>query len=186
MSDGPEGCRLRVLVTNRILSGRTGTELYVRDLVLALLQRGHLPVVYTPRPGKLAAEIRAATVPVVHDLAAIGSAPDVIHGHHSLETLAALLAFPGVPALAFCHSWTGWADAPLRFPRVLRYVAVDHTCRDRLLHEHAVPEERVHVALNAVDLDRFRPRGPLPPHPARALVFSNGAGGKASHLAAVR
>jgi hypothetical protein len=44
----------------------------------------------------------------------------------------------------------------------------------------------VEVALNAVDLDRFRPRGPLPARPARALVFSNGAGGRASHLSAVR
>jgi hypothetical protein len=157
----------------------------VRDLAAGLLRRGHHPVVYSPVLGAVAAEIRAATVPVVDDLARVGSAPDVIHGHHGLETLAALLAFPGVPAVAFCHSWTGWPDAPLRFPRVLRHVAVDHTCRDRLLSE-GVPDDRVHVALNAVDLDRFRPRPPLPPRPRRALVFSNAAGGRSGHLAAIR
>jgi hypothetical protein len=175
-----------VLITNRILARRTGTELYVRDLALGLLERGHLPVVYTPHPGPLADEVRAATVPVVDDLARVGAAPDVIHGHHGVETLAALLAFPGVPGLSFCHSWIGWADAPVVFPRVLRHVAVDHTCRDRLLYEHGIAEARVRVVLNAVDLARFRPRGPLPPRPARALVFSNGAGGKGSHLPAVR
>lgn len=177
---------LRVLITNRVLSRRTGTELYVRDLAQGLLARGHLPIVYSPVTGPLADEIRAATVPVVDDLARVGAVPDVIHGHHGLETLAALLAFPGVPAVAFCHSWIGWPDAPVAFPRILRHVAVDHTCRDRLLFEHGIPEHRVHVALNAVDLERFRPRGPLPPRPARALVFSNGAGGKGSHLDAVR
>lgn len=186
MSGAADGAGVRVLVTNRILANRTGTELYVRDLALALLRRGHHPVAYSPVLGPVADELRAATVPVVDDLAQVGSAPDVIHGHHGLETLAALLAFPGVPAVAFCHSWTGWADAPLRFPRVLRHVAVDHTCRDRLLYQHGIPESHVHVALNAVDLERFRPRAPLPDRPRRALVFSNAAGGRGGHLAAVR
>ncbi|HEX8245085.1 MAG TPA: glycosyltransferase, partial [Longimicrobium sp.] len=186
VSGTPEPASLRVLITNRVLASRTGTELYVRDLAAALLARGHLPIVYSPLLGPVAAEVRAATVPVVDDLAQVGAAPDVIHGHHNLETLAALLAFPGVPAVALCHSWIGWPDVPLRHPRVLRYVPVDHTCRDRLVFEHGIPEERVHVALNAVDLERFPSRGPLPPRPRRALVFSNAAGGKGSHLAAIR
>src|SRR5687768_5773929 len=120
---------LRILITNRLLSGRSGTELYVRDLAKALEKRGHSPMVYAPTLGPLAAEIRTAATPVVSDLSTLGSVPDVIHGHHNLETLTGLLAFPGVPALAFCHSSTGWSEAPLRFPRVLRHVAVDDTCR---------------------------------------------------------
>ena len=32
---------LRVLITNIILASRTGTELYVRDLAVELLRRGH-------------------------------------------------------------------------------------------------------------------------------------------------
>ena len=185
-NSGPDGLPLRILITNRILANRTGTEIYVRDLAASLLARGHLPIVYSPLPGRVAAEIRATTVPVVDDLSRVGTPPDVIHGHHAAETLTALLAFPGVPAVAVCHSWTGWADAPVHFPRVRRYVAVDHTCRDRLVCEHGIPEERVHVALNAVDLARFRPRPPLPARPLRALVFSNLAGGRVSHLDAVR
>jgi Glycosyltransferase Family 4 len=173
---------LRVLITSRILTGRTGTEVYVRDLSSSLLSRGHLPIVYSPRLGAIAEEIRAGTVPVVSDMSRIGHAPDVIHGHHGLETLVALLAFPGVPAINVCHSWLGWPDAPLKFPRVARYVAVDHTCRDRLIFEHGIPDDAVHVHFNAVDLTRFRPRDPLPARPRRALVFSNAAGGRAAHL----
>ena len=119
---------MRVLITNRTLATRTGTELYVRDLAIALAERGHTPIVYTPQPGEIAQEIRARTIAVTDDLLTIAGPPDIIHGHHGLETLAALLAFPGVPAIAVCHSWIGWSDAPVPFPRVLRYLAVDHTC----------------------------------------------------------
>jgi hypothetical protein len=177
---------LRVLITNTTLATRTGTELFVRDLATGLLEQGHSPVVYTPFPGAIADEIRAATIPVVTDLASIGAAPDVIHGHHWPETLTALLAFPGVPALTVCHSWIGWRDVPFRFPRVLRYVAVDHTCRDRLRFENGIGEDRIRVVLNSVDLERFRPRAALPARPRRALVFSNLAGQKDSHLPAVQ
>jgi Glycosyltransferase Family 4 len=173
--DRPTG--LRVLITNRILLTRTGTEVYVRDLAASLLRRGHLPICYSPYLGEMAAEIRAGTVPVVEDLARVGVPPDIIHGHHGLETLAALLAFPGVPAVAVCHSWSGWPEAPVIFPRVARYLAVDHTCRDRLVFEHGLAEDRVEVRLNAVDLAQFQPRGPLPVRPARALAFDNNASG---------
>ena len=177
---------MRVLITNRRLASRTGAELYVRDLAAALLERGHTPIVYSPLLGDVAREIRATTVPVTSDLSAIAEPPDVIHGQHGPETLAALLAFPGVPAVSVCHSWVGWADAPVRFPRVRRYVAVDHTCRDRLCSERGIPPERVHVVLNSVDLARFRAGPPRPPRPRRALVFSNAAGARGSHLDPIR
>jgi hypothetical protein len=64
-------------------------------------------------------------------------------------------------------------------------VAVDDTCRDRLSLEHGVPESRLRVLLNAVDLGRFAPRAPLPERPRRALVFSNTAN-DSTHLKAVR
>ncbi len=89
--------------------------------------------------------------------------------------MTALLRFPAVPAIYVCHGWLPWEEAPPQFPRIRRYVAVDYTCRDRLVCESAIPEERVSVLLNFVDLRRFKPRGPLPSHPKRALVFSNNA-----------
>ena len=173
-------------MTNRVLAHRTGTELYVRDVATGLRRRGHSPIVYSPSLGPLAAEIRASTIPVVDDLARVAEAPDIIHGHHGLETLTALLAFPGVPAVSVCHSWIGWADEPVTFPRIRRYLAVDDTCRDRLVGEHGIDPDRVDVVLNAVDLARFRPRGPLPRRPARALIFSNSSGDGAPHVRAIR
>ncbi|HEU4594621.1 MAG TPA: glycosyltransferase family 4 protein [Pyrinomonadaceae bacterium] len=177
---------LRVLITNVKLEARTGTELYVRDLACGLLERGHSPVVYSPRLGALAAEIRRETVPVVDDLSKLSAPPDIIHGQHANETLTALLHFAGVPAVFFCHDWYFAEDFPPPFPRLLRYVAVDATCRDKLVFEHGVPNERVRLLYQFVDLERFEPRpSPLPAPPRRAVVLCNYTT-EGEHLAAAR
>lgn len=164
---------MRVLITNFDLAMRAGTQLYVRDLALGLLSRGHLPVIYSLNLGAVARELQTATVPVVNDLNALAAPPDIIHGQHHLETMTALLRFPDVPAVYFCHGWMGWASAPPRFPRILRYVAVDQAARDRLVFQNGIPEDEIEVILNFVDLKRFKSRAPLPARPARALMFSN-------------
>jgi hypothetical protein len=167
-----EGTSLRVLLTNGALAIRAGTELWVRDVALALQARGHRPIVYSPILGELADELRRATIPVVDDLDALGAAPNVIHGHHHLETMTALLRFPHVPAISVCHGWLPWQEAPPRFPRIHAWVAVDEVCRDRLVCEHGIPLERTRLLLNFVDLRRF-PARTTPPAttPRRALVF---------------
>ncbi|HYU34386.1 MAG TPA: glycosyltransferase [Thermoanaerobaculia bacterium] len=175
---------LRILFTNITLASRTGTEVYIKEAALGLLRRGHTPLVYSPDLGEIAEEIRAATVPVVDDLARLGAPPDVIHGHHHQQAMTAMLHFPGVSGIFATHDWTVWHDTPPLFPRIRRYLAVDWTNRDRVLFEHGIPEERVRVLLNWVDLDRFPPRGPLPERPRRALVFSNYAR-EDTHLPAV-
>jgi hypothetical protein len=176
---------VRILLTNRSLDQRAGSELYLLDLATRLLARGHSPIAYSPRLGRVAASLRNATIPVVDDLGAIGEPPDLIHGQHHLAAMTALLHFPGVPALFVCHGWQPWEETPPRFPRILRYVAVDFTTRERLVSEQGIPPERVEVVLNFVDLERFRPRSPLPEKPRRALVFSNQASER-TFLPAVR
>jgi glycosyltransferase involved in cell wall biosynthesis len=166
---------LRVLITCRELGIRAGTQLYTRDVAETLRELGHAPVVYAPRLGEVAEELRARGVAVIDHLGQLGSPPSVIHGQHHLEAMEAMLRFPGVPALFVCHGWLPWVEAPPRFPSLLRYVAVDSLRRDRLVLEHGIPEDRVTILHNFVDLDRFRPRPPLPPRPRRALLLSNQA-----------
>jgi hypothetical protein len=176
---------LRILITNNTLDQRAGSELYVRDLAIGLLNRGHTPIAYSTQLGDVAREIRSATVPVIDDLDSLGVPPDIIHGQHHLETMTALVRFPGVPAVSFCHGWLPWEETPPRFPRILQYVAVDHACRDRLILESGIPADRVRVLLNFVDLERFKPRKPLPARPQRALIISNHAN-EYTHTSAVR
>ena len=166
---------ISVLFTNNALAQRAGSEIYVRDVAIALQHRGHRPTAFSLVLGPVAAELRAATIPVVDDVTRIGERPDVIHGHHHVETLIAALAFPDTPVVNFCHGWVPWEEMPLLHPAVRRYVAVDEACVDRLVREEGIPPERIELLLNFVDLERFRCRLPLPTLPARALVLSNGA-----------
>jgi hypothetical protein len=165
----------RVLIATITLAAGTGTAIYTRDLALALLRRGHLPIVYAGQTGPLAAELRHATIPVVTDLDDMGGPPDVIHGHHQFETLVALTRFPRVPALFVCHDGLTWHSIPPVGPRIGMYVAVDRNCRDRMVFEHGIAEQSIHLLTNPVDLQRFARRSSLPSNPRRALVFSNNA-----------
>lgn len=176
---------MRVLITNNTLAERAGTELYVRDLARSLLARGHTPMCYSSRLGAVAEELRRATIPVVDDIAELPFQPDIIHGQHHLDAMAALLSLPGVPAIYFCHGWMPWEEMAPKFPRILRYVAVDEVCRERLLIEQKIPESQVRLMLNFVDLKRFLPREPLPSKPKTAMVFSNYAM-ETTYIAAVR
>jgi hypothetical protein len=175
---------MRILITNGTLAERSGTALYVRDLAGRLRARGDTPIVYTPMPGEIADEITRAGVEVVSRPGRLSALPDLIHGHHEIPTMEALLAFPRVPAVFVCHDRRHHSDIPPTLPRVRRYVAVDYHCRERLL-EHGIAGERIRVVPNGVDLQRFRPRGPLPARPRRALVFGNNASER-THVPLVR
>jgi hypothetical protein len=164
-----------------VLATRSGSELYTAELAEHLLERGHSAVIYTPAPGQLAHDLRRRSIPVVSDLRMVTEPPDVIHGQHTHETLTALLAFPGVPAIQMHHGWVDLPPSP--FPRILRNVAVDDTVRDRLVSEWGVPVRSVEVIRNFVNPARLPARSPLPERPSRALVFSNSA---SHHLDVIR
>src|SRR5215813_2294143 len=157
----------------------------VRDLALELRRQGHEPVVYSPRLGPVAEEIRDSGIAITDQLTSVATAPDIIHGQHH-PAIEALLRFPSTPAVYVCHSSvSGYTEALSYFPRILRYVAVDEPCKSRIASVPAIPREHIAVIWNAVDLARFQPRDALPARPKRALVFSNNAG-RATYLGAVR
>jgi Glycosyltransferase Family 4 len=176
---------LKILITNTALSAYAGTEVVVRDLSLELKRQGHVPMVYSPRLGGVAQEIRSHGVEVSDQLTSLRAVPDIIHGHHHAQVVEALLQFPSIPAVYVCHAAAGFLEEPFYFPRLLRYVAVDDRCRKRIESVPGIPPARIEVILNAVDLERFGPRSSLPSRPERAVVFSNRAS-KSTHLPAVR
>lgn len=165
--------KLKVLITNHNFAQRAGTQLYIRDLALELQKMGHLPFIYSPVVGEVAQELRKATIPIVSDLAMLSIQPDIIHGHHHLETLSALLHFPKTPALFICHGWYCWQESPPKFPRILRYVAVDQLTYNRIVMESGIPKTDVRLIFNFTDLDRFKLRPSLPIRPRKALIYSN-------------
>lgn len=168
----PELC---VLITNAFIRDWTGSELYVSDLATELIKRGHKPIIYSPRTGELAEELRKKSIPVVSEINSIRVKPDLIHGQHHMETMTALAHFPGTPAISFCHGTLPWEEIPPIHPRIIRYVTVSESIHDRLVFEYGIPAEKVTTILNSVDLKRFTARQSLPAIPKRSLVFSNHA-----------
>lgn len=165
--------RLKILITNVWLDGRGGTESVVRDLALGFQRRGHRPIVYSPHLGDAAREIHERGVSVISDLGQLAEAPDVIHGHHYVQTAEAILHFPEVPVVTLSHAWPFWQERPVKFPQVHRYLAVDEAVRDRLVQIEQIPPERVEILHNAVDLRRI-PARPAALHgrPRTALAFT--------------
>lgn len=168
------GSGLRVLITNNTLEWRAGTELYVRDLAIALAERGHHPIAVSNRVGAVADELLDAGIPVRRAADEV-ERPDIIHGHHHLDTMAAVVAHPDVPALFTCHGAEPWQETPPRHPAIRRYVAVDHVTRDRISSCAGIDPESVAVLPNFIDLKRFPPRPPVHPESRRLLVLSNTA-----------
>jgi hypothetical protein len=164
---------LTILFTNNTLALRAGTELYIRDLALELRARGHRPIAFSTILGDVAGELRAGGVDVIDQLDPLMSPPDLIHAHHHIETMMALLRFPDAPAIAVCHGSAQWEETPIVFPRILRHVAVDDACLARLRETPGLPESSIQQIFNFVDMTRFPSRPPLPPVPARAAVLNN-------------
>jgi len=163
---------LSILMTDFELITWSGSKIVLRDFALKLIERGHMPVVYSPHLGKAAERFATLGIPSVNDPAALARPPDIIHAHHNIPTAMALATYPGVPAIAFCHSKL-WPDIPLRFERIHRHVAVDFRRSDFLTREHHIDRNRVTILPNAIDLSRFPPREtPLPAKPRKALAFN--------------
>jgi hypothetical protein len=170
------GDRLTILITNIWLANLAGSEVVVRDLALGLLRRGHHPIIYSPTLGHVAEAIAARGVVVIDDLRQLGEPPDIIHAHHLIPCGEALIRFPDVPAINVCHAFSYWMEAPVHFPQIGAYVAVDEACRDRLVHKEGIDPKRVLIFLNAVDLSRIPPRpAPLRKRPQRIAAFGKAA-----------
>lgn len=174
--------RLTVLITNIAFAFRSGTEVVVEQIARGLHQRGHRPIVFsTYTKGAMASALRLQGIAVVDRLTQVGVVPDVIHGQHNVTTVMAMTAFPECPVVFSCHDFDAPKDRAPIVPRIRRYIAVDEICRERLLHD-GVPDERIAVFYNAVDLKQYQRRGPLPRSPRNVLVLTKGS----QHLAAVR
>jgi hypothetical protein len=173
---------MRVLATNCSLRGRSGTEIVTIDLALGLNGRGHQIAVFAPLLGPSADILRNRGIVVTDRPEDLPWQPDIIHGHHNHVLAAALACFPEVAALFVCHSSNYWFDGPPLLPRVRRFYAVDEACRARLIAEVGEQREEIELLPNAVDLELFAPRTPLPVKPRRALLLTK----KTAHIAAVR
>jgi glycosyltransferase involved in cell wall biosynthesis len=160
---------MQILLTNSVLSGRSGTEIVVAQLADELRRRGHRTLLYSPRIGQLGLQLQRAGHQVFERIADIRTTPDIIHAHHLGPALAAFTAFPATPAVFLSHSVESEFDAMPRHPSMVRYMAVsDHIRPQRA--KSWLPAEQIYLLRNAVDLRLFPDGRRLPTRPMTALA----------------
>ncbi len=164
---------MNILITNIWLSNYAGTEVYVRDLAIALHRRGIHVEVYSPLLGSVAEDIRGAGIHIVDNANDLVRTPDLIHAQHFGPAMDVMLRFPDSPAVYFLHDRTYHGDTPPRYSQVIHHVAVDYNCLERLLIDTGIDEAETSVLYNWVDTSRFPLRKAFSERPRRALVFSN-------------
>ena len=160
---------MRILITNHALAQRTGSELFVLDLVRLLQAAGHEPEVFTPRPGALA---EMARVRVVSDPTDV-SPPDVIHAQHHLPAMAALTAWPEVPALYFCHGFRPWEERVPVHPRIIHYAVTSPKIIPWMCRESALVPEQISVVPSCFDPELFPTQRAAAINPRKAAIFNN-------------
>lgn len=164
---------LKILITNITLAHFSGTETAVRDLALGLSKLGHVVAVFTNTMGGVSEMIQSDGIPIVTNLKDLSFKPDIIHGHHTTETLKAIHYFNNIPAIFICHDHLSWHDIPPIHPAIYKYFAVDQYCFNRLHFCYQIPNEHIGFLYNSVDVDKFNIRQVIPQTPKKALIFSS-------------
>ena len=166
---------MNILITNIWLANHGGTEVHVRDLACSLHNQGIHVEVYSPLLGAVANEIRSAGIHTVNSTDKLLEKPDLIHGQHFIPTMEVMARFSDVPIIYFLHDRTHIIDTPPKYSKIIKYVAVDYNCLDRLIIDNRINRELTDVLYNWVDTSRFKLRQDFSDKPARAMVFSNHA-----------
>ena len=172
----------RVLLVTIALVNRSGTEVVCCETAHGLRKRNHDVSIYTQHAGPTADSLRADGFQVITNLASLTSAPEVIQSNQTYPLLEVVGRFPSIPAISICHDATVWFNEPIDLPSIRRHVAVDLACRARIVDRFVHLGEQVEILHNAVDLDRFQSRPPLPARPRRALILAK----QSNYLDAVR
>jgi hypothetical protein len=165
---------MKILFTNLIMTGRTGTEMFLSDLAGELQSQGHEICIFTRDIGISGRELLENGIPVVSSLEEVPWIPDILHCHHSWQCLEAISKYPSVPAIYVCHDATAWFDKAPPSGVVSRYVAVDEHVKERVVHDTGVTDDEVTVIGNSINLRRFSNVRNEDASSGRALIFHSG------------
>jgi hypothetical protein len=156
--------------------------MFTIEVAKELSNRGHEVAVFCPRPGDLAKIIFPSGVWVKSRLSEIPWEPDIIHGQHHLQAIAALSYFVNVPAIYYCHGTKPWVEQVPLHSRIRNYVMMCEWMVSPTAMEFGVAQTRMTVIPNFVNMNRFsRVRTPSD-RPHRALLFGNKGFGESELL----
>ncbi len=177
---------MKILITNHQLKERGGSELFALEIGLALQARGHDVCLFSTLTGAISEAAEAAGLAFVQDPAACPFQPDVIHGQHHLETMAALTRWPGVPGIYFLHGATPWEEQPPKHPRLRKYLGTSPRFGPWIAAACGVTAAEVGTVRNFFDPLKFAQVRPPDLRTKRAAVFHNTMDPQGKPFAAIR
>jgi hypothetical protein len=162
---------MRVLLTQREMIIRSGSELFTIEVAKELSERGHEVAIFCPRIGDLAGLVYSSGVRVKSRLMDLPWRPDVVHGQHHLQAMAAMAYYDDAPGVYFCHGIKPWVERVPLHPRIASYLVTCPWMALRIEAESGVDKQQIAIVPNFVNLRRFsRIRRP-PVRPKRAVLF---------------
>lgn len=161
---------MKILYSNAVLENRTGTEIVTVETTERLSTRGHDVCVYTLRAGQIADELATRGIAVITDLSQLPWWPDIVHSNHLPTSIDCALGLPSKPQVFICHDATNWHSAPPALSLITRWLTVDVICSERIRRDVPNCGEIIWLP-NAVNLDQFKLRPPLPARPSRVAAI---------------
>jgi hypothetical protein len=163
---------MRLALTIHSLAGLGGTETYVSTIGDALQRNGHEVWVYSPELGKGSELAEELGLRVVTRADALPDDLDAAIPQDAPATLEVLAVYPDLPQVFVSHTELFDVGLP---PQVLGAVAAAVTLYQRA--HSRVEAQSVEVPLERlrqpVDIERFKPFGPLPKSARKAISFGN-------------
>ncbi len=150
---------MNILITISNFHYLTGAELYVYELARELNRLGHKTYIISALGEPLVSKAREAGLDV-HDFKefvdkAIPFQADIIHSQQEQPTFWINRKLPLVPMVKTIHSWYE-TEKQFVHPQVRHYIYV-HTETKPYLLEAGVPEDKMTLIRNGIDLTRFTP-----------------------------
>ena len=162
---------MKVLITQRELISWGGSEMFTIEVANELRRRGHEVAVFCPRIGFPSSLMLPGGTWVKSRLSELPWIPDVIHGQHHLQAMAALSYFLDAPAIYYCHGVVPWPEQAPIHARIRKYLVMCESMMAGLETANGISRDRISVVPIFVNTKRFSTvRRPVV-RPVRALLF---------------
>ena len=162
---------MKILITQRELISWGGSEMFTIEVANELRRRGHEVAVFCPRIGFPSSLMLPGGTWVKSRLSEIPWTPDVIHGQHHLQAMAALSYFLDAPAIYYCHGVVPWPEQAPIHARIRKYLVMCELMMPGLETADGISRDRIAVVPVFVNTKRFsKVRRPVA-RPERALLF---------------
>src|SRR3984893_15564266 len=162
---------MKILITQRELISWGGSEMFTIEVANELRRRGHEVAVFCPRIGFPSSLMLPGGTWVKSRLSEIPWTPDVIHGQHHLQAMAALSYFLDAPAIYYCHGVVPWPEQAPIHARIRKYLVMCESMVPGLETADGISRDRIAVGPVFVNTKRFsKVRRPVA-RAERALSF---------------